>query len=169
MLPNSNKVHKISIVSRGMALGYTMPLPEEDRVLNSRSKYRDELAGLLGGRVAEEIVFGDVTTGASNDLERVTRLARKMVTEFGMSEKLGPIQFGHKEELIFLGREISEQRNYSEEVAQEIDAEVHRLVEEAHERACTILTTYRHKLEEIAQRLMSEETIDAAEFQAMFA
>jgi cell division protease FtsH len=169
MLPNADKVHKISIIARGMALGYTMPLPEEDHVLRSRSKYRDELAGLLGGRVAEELVFGDVTTGAANDLERVTKLARKMVTEFGMSEKLGPLQFGQKDELIFLGREIGEQRNYSEEVAQEIDAEVRRLVEEAYERARTILINYRHKLDEIAQRLMMEETIDAAEFHAMFA
>jgi cell division protease FtsH len=152
-----------------MALGFTMPLPEEDRVLHSRDKYRDELAGLLGGRVAEEIVFNDVTTGAANDLERVTRLARKMVTELGMSDRLGPLQFGQKDELIFLGREIGEQRNYSEEVAQEIDAEVRHFVEEAHERARAILVTYRHKLDEIARRLITEETIDATEFQAMFA
>ncbi|MCD6290215.1 MAG: cell division protein FtsH, partial [Anaerolineae bacterium] len=169
MLPHTDRVHKISIVSRGMALGYTMPLPEEDHVLKSRDKYRDELAGLLGGRAAEEVVFGDVTTGAANDLERVTQLARKMVTEFGMSEKLGPLQFGHKEELVFLGREIGEQRNYSEEIAQLIDEEVHRLVEEAHERALTILRNYRDKLDEIAERLMHEETIEAAEFEAIFA
>ncbi|MCS7222747.1 MAG: cell division protein FtsH, partial [Anaerolineae bacterium] len=169
MLPNADKVHKISIIARGMALGYTMPLPEEDHVLRSRSKYRDELAGLLGGRVAEELVFGDVTTGAANDLERVTKLARKMVTEFGMSEKLGPLQFGQKDELVFLGREIGEQRNYSEEVAQEIDAEVRRLVQEAYERARAILINYRHKLDEIAQRLIAQETIDEAEFHAMFA
>ncbi|NOZ27192.1 MAG: cell division protein FtsH, partial [Chloroflexi bacterium] len=169
MLPHADKVHKISIVSRGMALGYTMPLPEEDRVLNSRDRYRDELAGLLGGRVAEEIVFGEVTTGAANDLERVTKLARRMVTEFGMSEKLGPLQFGQKEELVFLGREISEQRNYSEEIAQLIDSEVRRFVEEAHERARAILLRYRQKLDEVAERLIRDETIEAEEFEAMFA
>ncbi|GAB4568619.1 MAG: ATP-dependent zinc metalloprotease FtsH [Anaerolineae bacterium] len=168
MLPHADMVHKISIVSRGMALGYTMPLPEEDRVLNSRNKYKDELAGLLGGRVAEEIVFGDVTTGAANDLERVTKLARKMVTAYGMSEKLGPLQFGQKDELVFLGREIGEQRNYSEEVAELIDEEVQRLVMEAYERARNILTTYRDKLTEIAERLIQEETLDAATFNAMF-
>ena len=132
MLPNSDPVHKITIVSRGMALGYTMPLPEEDRLLFSRERFRDELAGLLGGRVAEEEVFGDITTGASNDLERVTSLARRMVTQYGMSDVLGPQTFGEKEELIFLGREIGEQRNYSEEIAEEIDREVRKLVNEAH-------------------------------------
>ncbi len=169
MLEHSDRVHKISIVARGMALGYTMPLPEEDRVLRSRNKYRDELAGLLGGRAAEEIVFQNVTTGAANDLERVTKMARAMVTRYGMSDKLGPLQFGQKEEMVFLGKEIGEQRNYSEEVAQEIDAEVRRFVTEAYERARSILTTYRHKLDEIADRLIAEETLDANEFQAMFA
>ena len=169
MLPEADPVHKISIVSRGMALGYTMPLPEEDHLLYSRNKFRDELAGLLGGRVAEEEVFGDITTGASNDLERVTALARRMVTQYGMSDILGPQTFGEKEELIFLGREIGEQRNYSEEVAEAIDREVRRLVDEAHERARTIIRTYRHKLDEIARRLIEKETIEAAEFQAMFA
>jgi cell division protease FtsH len=114
MLPHADPVHKISIVSRGMALGYTMPLPEEDHLLYGKNKFTDELAGLLGGRVAEEEVFGDITTGASNDLERVTSLARRMVTQYGMSELLGPQTFGEKEELVFLGREIGEQRNYSE-------------------------------------------------------
>jgi cell division protease FtsH len=146
-----------------------MPLPEEDRLLTGRNKLRDELAGLLGGRVAEELVFGDVTTGASNDLERVTAVARRMVTQYGMSDVLGPQTFGEKEELIFLGREIGEQRNYSEEVAEAIDREVRRLVEEAHIRAREILTTYRDKLTELARRLMEVETIDAGEFQAMFA
>ena len=169
MLEHTDRVHKISIVARGMALGYTMPLPEEDRVLRSRNKYRDELAGLLGGRAAEEIVFHNVTTGAANDLERVTKMARAMVTRYGMSDKLGPLQFGQKDELIFLGKEIGEQRNYSEEVAQEIDAEVRRFVTEAYERARSILTTYRYKLDEIANRLIAEETLDANEFQAMFA
>jgi cell division protease FtsH len=169
ILPDSDPVHKISVVSRGMALGYTMPLPVEDQLLYGRKKFRDELAGLLGGRVAEEEVFGDVTTGASNDLERVTSLARKMVTQFGMSDVLGPQTFGEKEELIFLGREIGEQRNYSEEVAEAIDHEVRRLVDEAYGRAREIIRNYRAKLDEIAQYLISNETIDAEQFQAMFA
>ncbi|MCX6031384.1 MAG: ATP-dependent zinc metalloprotease FtsH [Chloroflexi bacterium] len=169
LLPNADPVHKISIVSRGMALGYTMPLPEEDHVLYGRNKFRDELAGLLGGRVAEEEVFGDITTGASNDLERVSSLARRMVTQYGMSDVLGPQTFGEKEELVFLGREIGEQRNYSEEIAESIDKEVRRLVDEAYSRATDIIRTYRAKLDELAHRLIEQETVDAAEFQAMFA
>jgi cell division protease FtsH len=123
----------------------------------------------LGGRVAEEEVFGDITTGASNDLERVTSLARRMVTQYGMSEVLGPQTFGEKEELVFLGREIGEQRNYSEEVAEAIDKEVRRLVKEAHDRARDIVRTYRAKLDELANRLIEQETVDASEFAAMFA
>ena len=146
-----------------------MPLPEEDRLLFSRDRFRDELAGLLGGRVAEEEVFGDITTGASNDLERVTSLARRMVTQYGMSDVLGPQTFGEKEELIFLGREIGEQRNYSEEIAEEIDREVRKLVNEAHVRATTIIRESRAKLDELARRLIEHETVDASEFQAMFA
>ncbi len=169
MLPNSDPVHKISIVSRGMALGYTMPLPDEDHLLYGRNKFRDELAGLLGGRVAEEEVFGDITTGASNDLERVTSLARRMVTQYGMSDTLGPQTFGDKEELVFLGREIGEQRNYSEEIAEAIDKEVRRLVDDAYQRAREIIRAYRHKLDELARRLIENETIEATEFQAMFA
>ena len=167
--PNADPVHKITIVSRGMALGYTMPLPEEDRLLYSRDRFRDELAGLLGGRVAEEEVFGDITTGASNDLERVTSLARRMVTQYGMSDVLGPQTFGEKEELIFLGREIGEQRNYSEEIAEEIDREVRKLVNDAYQRATTIIRESRAKLDELARRLIDHETVDASEFQAMFA
>ncbi len=169
MLPNSDPVHKITIVSRGMALGYTMPLPEEDRLLYSRDKFRDELAGLLGGRVAEEEVFGDITTGASNDLERVTKLARAMVTQYGMSDVLGPQTFGEKEELIFLGREIGEQRNYSEEIAEEIDREVRKLVNDAYQRARGIIRESRAKLDELARRLIDHETVDANEFLAIFA
>ncbi len=169
MLPNCDPVHKISVVSRGMALGYTMPLPKEDRVLYSRDKYRDDLAGLLGGRVAEEIIFGDVTTGASNDLERVTKLARQMVTQFGMSDSLGPLQFGQREEMIFLGREISEQRNYSEKVAREIDTEVRRFIDEAYDRARSILSTYKEKLTAVARRLMEVETMEMSEFVEMLA
>ncbi|MEJ5198913.1 MAG: cell division protein FtsH, partial [Anaerolineae bacterium] len=169
MLPNADPVHKITIVSRGMALGYTMPLPAEDHLLYSKNKFKDELAGLLGGRVAEEEVFGEITTGASNDLERVTKLARAMVTQYGMSEVLGPQTFGEKDELVFLGREIGEQRNYSEEVAEAIDREVRSLVDEAYNRAREIIRTYRHKLDEVARYLLEHETMDEQAFQAMFA
>lgn len=168
MLPNCDPVHKISVISRGMALGYTMPLPPEDRHLMSRSKFMDDLAGLMGGTVAERLVFGDVTTGAANDLERATTTARRMVTEWGMSEKLGPRTFGKREELIFLGREITEQRNYSEEVARAIDEEVHTFIEHAMNTAKDILSKYRHVLDAVAARLIKEETIDEASFEAMF-
>jgi cell division protease FtsH len=168
MLPNCDPVHKVSIISRGMAMGYTMNLPDDDRYLGRRAKFMDDLAGLLGGRVAEEIVFGDVTTGAANDLERVTDTARAMVTRYGMSEKLGPRTFGNREELIFLGREISEQRNYSEEVAQQIDQEVKQIINTAYAKAREILTTYRAKLDALANRLIQDETIEGTEFEAMF-
>ncbi len=168
-LPHCDPVHKVSIVARGMALGYTMPLPEEDRYLKHRAKFRDKLAGLLGGRAAEELMFDDVTTGAASDLEQVTKLARKMVCEYGMSEELGPMTFGKKQELVFLGREISEQRDYGEATAQEIDREVRRFIDEAHSRARETLTTYRNKLIALAQRLIEEETLEGAELQAMLA
>jgi cell division protease FtsH len=169
MLPGCDPVHKVSIVSRGMALGYTMPLPEDDRYLMQRSKFQDELAGLLGGRAAEELIFKDITTGASNDLERATRLARKMVTEYGMSDRLGPLTFGHKEELVFLGREIGEQRNYSEEVAQAIDEEVRRLITQAHEKALSILRENKDKLVTLAKKLIELETLDGADLEAVLA
>jgi len=168
-LPGCDPVHKVSIVSRGMALGYTMPLPEDDRYLMQRSKFEDELAGLLGGRAAEELVFDDVTTGASNDLERATQLARKMVTEYGMSEKLGPLTFGHKQELVFLGREIGEQRNYSEEVARTIDEEVRRLISQAHETALRILRENKDKLVNVAKKLIEVETLEGPDLEAMLA
>ncbi len=167
MLPNCDPVHKISIISRGMALGYTMPLPEDDRYLMARTKFEDELAGLLGGRAAEELIFNDITTGAANDLERATKLARKMVTEYGMSEKLGPLTFGRKEELVFLGREIGEQRNYSEEVAQAIDEEIRRLISEAHEKAKSILTQHKDTLVGLAMKLIEVETLEGEELQAV--
>jgi cell division protease FtsH len=167
ILPHCDPVRKITIVSRGMALGYTMSLPEDDHLLQSRNRFRDEMAGMLGGRAAEEIMFGDVTTGASNDLERVTDLARKMVKRYGMSEKLGAMTFGQKEELVFLGREISEQRDYSEAVAQQIDQEVQALIKEAHQRATKVLTDERDKLVAVATRLMEIETLDSDEFEAI--
>jgi cell division protease FtsH len=168
-LPQCDPVHKVSIVSRGMALGYTIPLPEEDRYLKHRAKFKDQLAGLLGGRAAEELMFNDVTTGAASDLVQATRLARKMVCEYGMSENLGPMTFGQKQELVFLGREIAEQRDYSEAVAQEIDREVRRFIDEAYSRAKEVLTTYRDKLIALAQRLIEDETLEGAELEAMLA
>jgi cell division protease FtsH len=162
-LPKADPVHKVSIISRGMALGWTMQLPTEDRYLVSRSELQDQLAVMLGGRVAEEITFGDMTSGASDDIERATKLARRMVTQWGMSEKLGPLTFGHKEELVFLGRDLGEQRNYSEEVAGEIDKEVHRLIEAAYKRASKILTERREKMIELAEYLKHEETIDGSQ------
>ena len=165
-MANTDPVQKVTIVPRGMAGGYVMPLPDEDAI-DSRSRFRDMLAFFLGGRSAEEIVFGKVTTGASNDLEQVTRLARAMVTSLGMSEKLGPLTFGQRDELVFLGREINEQRNYSDEIAYEIDMEVRRLVTEAHERALKVLTEHRDKLEFLAQRLLEIETLDYNEFTAI--
>jgi cell division protease FtsH len=169
LLPDSDPVHKVSIVARGMVGGYTMTLPEHEQYLHYRNKFKADLAGLLGGRAAEEVVFNDITTGASSDLERATKLARAMITQYGMSEKLGPLTFGEKEELIFLGREISEQRNYSEEVARQIDREVRRLMDDAYQTAKRIILANRAKLSEIADRLVREETIDAASFNAMFA
>ncbi len=167
-LPNCDRVHKISIIARGMAGGYTLALPEDDRTLLGRSKFLDNLAFALGGRAAEELVFEDITSGASNDLERVTRIARAMVTRLGMSDELGPMVYGQKEELIFLGREISEQRDYSEAVAEQIDKEVRRLVNEAHDKAKQILSNYRDKLDAIAQRLLEVETVSHEEFEAIF-
>jgi cell division protease FtsH len=167
MLPNCDPVTKVTIISRGMGLGYTMAMPEEDRYLQHRVKFEDDLAYTLGGRAAEELVFGDITTGAANDLEKVSKLARNMVTRYGMSDKLGPMVYGQKDELVFLGREIGEQRDYSDSVAEEIDAEVRRIVGEAHDKARTVLTTHRDKLELVASRLMEIETINAAEFEAL--
>jgi cell division protease FtsH len=168
MTPGSDPVQKVSIVARGMAGGYTLLLPEDDRTLISKSRFLARLAVFLGGRVAEEITFDDITTGASNDLEQVTRTARAMVTQYGMSDRLGHVTFGEKEELVFLGKEIGEHRNYSDEVAQAIDEEVHGLVDQAYRHAYDVLTRYRDKLVAIAERLKEEETIDAEEFEEFF-
>jgi cell division protease FtsH len=167
-LPQSDSVQKVSIIARGMAGGYTLNMPEDDRTLMARKKLFADMVGLMGGRAAEEIIFDDITSGASNDLERVTRLARAMVTRLGMSDTLGPMVYGQKEELIFLGREISEQRDYSENVAQQIDAEVRKLVNEAHEKALELLHQYRDKLDAVANRLLEVETISRDEFEAIF-
>ena len=168
VIPESDPVRKVSIIARGMAGGYTLSLPEQDSIVYPKKKFEADLAGLLGGRAAEEIVFDDITTGASNDIERVTQMARSMVTRWGMSSKMGPMVYGKKEELIFLGREISEQRDYSDAVAQEIDAEVRNLVTQAYDRARAILRQYRDKLDAIAQRLIESETIDAVELERLF-
>jgi cell division protease FtsH len=164
-LPHCDPPYKISIVSRGMALGWTMQLPEHDKVLVSKSELTDQLAGMMGGRVAEEILLGDanITTGASDDISKATKLARRMVTEWGMSEKLGPLTFGAKEELVFLGRDLGEQRNYSEEVAGEIDQEVHSLVDNAYLNAKKVLTLRRGTLQALADHLIEVESMDRAE------
>ncbi len=164
-LPHCDPPYKISIVSRGMALGWTMQLPEHDKVLVSKAELTDQLAGILGGRVAEELLLGDanITTGASDDIGKATKLARRMVTEWGMSEKLGPLAFGTKEELVFLGRDLGEQRNYSEEVAGEIDQEVHSLVDNAYLTAKKVLTLRRGTLQALADHLIQVESMDRAE------
>jgi cell division protease FtsH len=167
-LPEADPVHKVSITARGMAGGYTLALPEEDRTLMPRKKLIADMIGLLGGRAAEELIFDDITSGASNDLERVTKMARAMVTRLGMSDKLGPMVYGQKEELIFLGREISEQRDYSDAVALEIDSEVRRIVREAHDKAHEILNEYHEKLDSVAKRLLEVETISREEFETIF-
>ena len=168
-IAEADPVHKVTIVARGMMGGFTMALPEEDRTLVSRNKLKADMAFMLGGRAAEELVFDDITSGASNDLEKVTKVARSMVTRLGMSDELGPMVYGQKEELIFLGREISEQRDYSESIAERIDAEVRVLVQQAHDRARSLLTQYRAQLDAVAQRLIELETIDRAEFERVFA
>jgi cell division protease FtsH len=169
LIPECDPVHKVSIVARGMAGGYTLALPVDDRYVTNQSKFEADLAALMGGRAAEELVFQEVTTGASNDLERATKMAKAMVTQYGMSEKLGPLIFGEKDELVFLGKEIGEQRNYSEEIARQIDYEVRRIIENAYNTAVRLLRENRNKLEEIAERLLKEETLDAQSFEALFA
>src|SRR5215204_1337105 len=146
ILPKCDPVAKVTIISRGMALGYTMALPTEDRYLQSKTEFEDKIAGLLGGTASERLVFGDTTTGASNDIEKATDLARRMVTEFGMSDKLGPLSFGKRDELVFLGREIGEQRNYSDEIAKQIDEEVRAIIDGAYARAMDVLVKHKDKL-----------------------
>jgi cell division protease FtsH len=168
ILPKCDPVHKVTIISRGMALGYTMALPSEDRYLQSKTEFEDKIAGLLGGNAAERLIFGDTTTGASNDIEKATDLARRMVTEFGMSDKLGPLSFGKRDELVFLGREIGEQRNYSDEVAKQIDEEVRAIIDHAYERAMDVLVEHRDKLTALAEKLVAEETVDGDGFESLF-
>jgi len=167
-LPNADPVHKVSIVSRGRALGYTLTLPTEDRFLVSRSEMIDELAMLLGGRVAEEVVFNEPTTGASDDIQRCTRIAKQMVTQYGMSN-LGPLALGENESQPFLGRDFGHVKDYSDSVAAKIDAEVRRFVEEAHDEARDIITKHRDKLDLMVERLMEKESLEKEEVAEIFA
>ncbi len=158
-MPEADKVRKVSIIPRGMAGGYTITLPEEDRYLTNLAKFQADLVTMLGGRAAEETVFQRATTGASNDLERATSLARRMVMEYGMSDELGPMTFGEREEMVFLGRSIAEHRNYSESVARRIDAEVRRIISHAHQLAVDIMAQHRHTLDSLARQLIENETL----------
>lgn len=167
-LPHADPVHKVSIISRGHAGGYTLAVPDEDKSLHSYKYFIDELAVFLGGYASEKLVFGDITTGPSNDLERATGMARNMVTRYGMS-RLGARTFGKKEELIFLGREMHEERNYSEKTAQDIDSEVTHLIDQAFTQATTILTKKRATLDAIANALLEKETLEKAEFESIVA
>jgi cell division protease FtsH len=169
MLPNADPVHKISIISRGRMGGYTRMLPTEDKYVATRSEYKDFLAVSMGGRVAEELIYNEMTTGAAQDMKQATDLSRKMVTVYGMSDKMGPRTFGQKEEMIFLGREISEQRDYSEKTALQIDVEVSKLIDEAHQTATQILTDNKERLIHIAQVLVVKETLEGSEMDAVLA
>ncbi len=168
-LEHSDPVHKISVISRGQALGYTISMPTEDRFLTTRAELLDTMAMTLGGRAAEEIVFGEITTGASNDIEKVTATAKQMVMRFGMSEKLGPRVFGHDHSQPFLGREFSNEPDYSDQIAREIDDEVRRIIESAHQRATSILTEHREHLDTISELLVRHETIEKAQFEGLLA
>jgi len=168
MLPYADPVRKVSIVARGMMGGYTRIVPDEDRLFKTKKQFEDELAVFMAGHVAETMVFEEQSTGAANDIERATGMARRMVTEFGMSANLGPLAFGKKDELVFLGREISEQRNYSDEVAYQIDQEIRDLIEIAHQRAKDVITGNFDKLVSISQLLVEEETIEGEQMEALF-
>ncbi|TDQ34211.1 ATP-dependent zinc metalloprotease FtsH [Aureibacillus halotolerans] len=168
VLDEADVVHKVTIVPRGQAGGYAVMLPKEDRFLMTKPELLDKITGLLGGRVAEEIIFGEASTGAHNDFQRSTGIARRMVTEFGMSEKLGPLQFGQQQGQVFLGRDIQNEPNYSDAIAHEIDMEVRAFVKESYERARQILTEHRDKLELVAQTLLKVETLDAKQIKHLF-
>ncbi|TMK83889.1 MAG: ATP-dependent zinc metalloprotease FtsH, partial [Actinobacteria bacterium] len=167
LLPNADPVHKISVIPRGRALGYTLTLPLEDKFLVTRAELIDELAMLLGGRVAEELTFGDITTGAQNDLDRATKISRQMVTEYGMSDRLGPLTLGQKQDQVFLGRDFASHPDYSDQVAFEIDSEIRVLIDEAHDEALEILTEHRQSLDRIAAALMEKETIEKEQLVAL--
>ncbi|MCL5676743.1 MAG: AAA family ATPase, partial [Firmicutes bacterium] len=167
LLPNADPVHKISIIPRGRALGYVLTLPLEDRYLVTKSELLDRITHALGGRAAEEIIFGEISTGAEDDIEKSSKLARRMITEFGMSEELGPLTFGTKQDQVFLGRDLGRERNYSEEIASVIDREVRHVVNKCYEAARETIRKNRKKLDGIAQALMERETLEGPQLQAL--
>jgi len=168
LVPNGDPIHKISIVSHGMALGYTWSLPIEDIHLYSKSKFEDEIAQLLAGREAEKVIFGETTTGAENDLQKATKIARDMVKVFGMSDKIGPLTLGEREELVFLGRELGEHKGYSEKTASEIDEQIRYFIELNQKKANLIIVKHKKLLQKIAEKLLKEETIEGVEFDKLF-
>ena len=169
VLPNADKPFKVTIVSRGQSGGHTRYLPEEDRSLWTRGQFSDMLSAALGGRVAEELVFDQLTTGAGSDIEQATNIAKQMVTRYGMSEKLGPRTFGKREEMVFLGREISEQRDYSNKVAETIDEEVHSIIDDAYNNATEVIRENLPKLGQLAKFLIEHETIEVDELATIWA
>jgi len=168
ILPNTDPIHKISIVSRGMALGVTWSLPKTDKFIRTKAEMEDAISQMLGGRAAESIIFKQETTGAENDLRQATKLARKMVTEYGMSESLGNRVFGHKEEYVFLGRELGEHKDYSEDTARQIDKEVGIILEKAYKKSKEVIAKYKDKLNLITEKLLKEETVEGPDFEALF-
>jgi cell division protease FtsH len=166
MIPGTDPVHKVTIIPRGQALGLTQRLPLDDKRIYARAYCLDQLAIMLGGRAAEQLVFGDLSTGAHNDIESATTLARKMVCEWGMSEKVGPLTYGMQGEEIFLGRELGMQRTFSEETAKTLDAEIRRFIDQQSERAAGIVAANRQKLDDLAQALLERETLNAGEVDA---
>ena len=169
LLPHTDPLHKVSIIPRGRAGGYTLLLPKEDRNYMTKSQLLDQVTMLLGGRVSEAVVLHEISTGASNDLERATGIVRKMITELGMSEELGPLTFGHKEEQVFLGRDISRDRSYSDAVAYAIDKEARRIIDDCYQKAQTLIRQNLDKLHAIAEALMDKETLDVNSFAAIMA
>jgi cell division protease FtsH len=167
-MENGDPIHKVSIISRGMALGYTMPLPESEKYLRSKAAFEDEIAGLLGGRVAEEIIFKQITTGAANDLERATELARSMITRYGFSETLGLRTFGQVQGNPYLGN-LGETPNYSEAMSQRIDQEISQILDAAYQRAKNIIIQQKDKLENLAKALLDIETVERSQFEGLMA
>ncbi len=168
VLDDADMVHKVTIVPRGQAGGYAVMLPREDRYFMTKPELLDKITGLLGGRVAEEIIFGEVSTGAHNDFQRATGIARKMVMEYGMSEKIGPLQFGNSNGQVFLGRDMQSDQNYSDAIAYEIDQEIQHFIQTCYNRAKQILTENRSKLELVAKTLLEVETLDASQIKSLF-
>jgi cell division protease FtsH len=167
LLPLADPVHKVSILPRGMALGYTMQLPLQDKYLTTQGELLDDIAGLLGGRAAEKLIFGEATTGANSDLDRASEIARAMVCEFGMSDDLGPITLGKRHGNPFLGRDIMEDRNYSEDVAKSIDQEIRKIIDQSYDRAKHLLVENRDKMDMIVKQLLEKETIEREEFEIL--